>query len=63
MDNREQGLMKLQQDPNHVAETNWRLNLKLNIAKCMIMRFDERVDNNYEKYRIFARSLQFVKVC
>ena len=37
-------------------------NLKLNPAKCMVMRLGEGVDNNCEKYQIFGKSLQFVKV-
>ena len=37
-------------------------NLKLNPAKCMVMRFCERVDDNCEQYQIFGESLQFVEV-
>ena len=62
LDDREEGMRKLQQDLNHVAETSRCWNLKLNPAKCMVMRFGERVDGNCEKYQIFGESLQFVKV-
>ena len=59
---REEGMRKRQQDLNHVAETSRCWNLKLNAAKCMVMRFGERVDNNCQKYQTFGGSLQFVKV-
>ena len=55
-------MRKLQHDLNHVAETSRCWNLKLNPAKCMVMRFGERVHGNSEKYQIFGESLQFVKV-
>ena len=59
MDDREEGMLKLQQDLNHVAKTSRCYNLKLSPAKCMVMRFGEHVDDNCEKYQIFGENLQF----
>ena len=58
LDNREEGMRKLQQDLNHVAETSRCWNLQLKPATCMVMRFGERVDDNCENYQIFGESLQ-----
>ena len=57
LDERREGIGKLQQDLNHVAETSRCWNLKLNTTKCMVMRFGEQVDNNCENYKIFAESM------
>ena len=54
MDDREEGMRKLQQDLNPVAETSRCWNVKLNPTKCMVMRFGERVDNNCENIQIFG---------
>ena len=62
MDVREEGMRKLQQGLNHVAEASKCWNLELNPAICMVMRFGERVDNNREKYQFLGESLLFVKV-
>ena len=59
MDDREERKRKVQQDPNQVAETSRCWNLKLNPAKCMLMRFVERIDKNYENYQIFGESMHF----
>ena len=34
----------------------------LNPAKCMVLRFGERIDDNCEKYQTFGKNLQFVMV-
>ena len=62
LDDREEGMRKLQQDLSHVAGTITCWNLKLNPTKCMVMRYGELVDDNCEKYQIFGESLRFVKV-
>ena len=62
LDDREEGMKKLQQDLNHVAETSRCWNLQLKPAKCMVMSFGERIDDNREKYQKFGESLQLVKV-
>ena len=55
-------MRQLQHVLNHVAETSRYWNVKLNPAKCMVMRFGEWVNDNCEKYQNFGESFQFVKV-
>ena len=62
LDDRGESMRKLQQDLNIVPVTSRCWNLKLIPAKCMVMRFGEREDDNCEKYQIFGESLQLVKV-
>ena len=50
LDDRVEGMRNLQLELNHIPEANKCWNLKLNPAKCMVMRFDERVDNNCKSY-------------
>ena len=56
MDEREEDMKKLQQDLNQGAVTSRFWNLKLNPAKCMVMRFGERVDEYFEKYQNLVRA-------
>ena len=61
LNDKEKSMRKLRQDLIHVAETNRRWNIKLNPAKCMVIRFGELVDDNSGFTRIFGERLQFVR--
>ena len=60
VDQQMQASVRLQNDLNNIADTSLSWNLKLNPAKCVIMRFGERSGTDQVAYSIYGTNLIFV---